>query len=377
MHLRPQSSTAERRTTSGLPRAEARIAEDIATITRAVEARLGDRLSALLLVGGYARGEGSVVERDGTLGPYNDYDLVFVAGRGSISRLHAPLVALGHDLSKSLGVDVDFWPVARAKLASLAPTLFWLDVKLGAVEVLAGDEGVLDDLPNLSARDVPLAEAARLLSNRAVGLALSNLEAEDRDLRRARHGHKAVLACGDALLLAADLYRPTIAARAKELARLEHAPAVRDAFAELYADAATFRARPDVWSPPRTETLESWYARVVRHVADVHLAFEARRVGAPASPAGYAVSKSPLFRGAPDVSRLPISALRAAFRGRAPLTPWIGHPRERLARVAVALAYQPRADGSRAIAARLLGLSPTASDRELHRALSKLSEVAG
>jgi len=236
---------------------------------------------------------------------------------------------------------------------------------------------------------VPHAEAARLLANRAVGIALSNLEREDRDLRRARHGHKAVLACGDARLLAADVYRPTVAARVVEITRQRGAPAIGDELAFAYADAAAFRTRPDHWAPPGDQSLDAWSRRIIDLVGRSHLSYEALRVGTPASPAGYANHRGALFRGAPDVAQGPLAAFRAWSRGRAPVSPWVGHPRERLARVAVALAYGHEHPGTRAIAARLLGLAkhdgegasgsraPRVSDEALHAALSRLAEVAG
>ncbi|MBW2463599.1 MAG: hypothetical protein JRH11_18250 [Deltaproteobacteria bacterium] len=236
---------------------------------------------------------------------------------------------------------------------------------------------------------MPHAEAARLLANRAVGIALSNLEREDRDLRRARHGHKAVLACGDARLLAADVYRPTVAARVVEITRQRGAPAIGDELAFAYADAAAFRTRPDHWAPPGDQSLDAWSRRIIDLVGRSHLSYEALRVGTPASPAGYANHRGALFRGAPDVAQGPLAAFRAWSRGRAPVSPWVGHPRERLARVAVALAYGHEHPGTRAIAARLLGLAkhdgegasgsraPRVSDEALHAALSRLAEVAG
>jgi hypothetical protein len=64
-------------------------------------------------------------------------------------------------------------------------------------------------------------------------------------------------------------------------------------------------------------------------------------------------------------------------RGRAPLVPLVGHPRERLARVAVALAYGHGSVGCRAIATRLLGLARDAPDDIVHSALRGLVEVSG
>jgi hypothetical protein len=65
------------------------------------------------------------------------------------------------------------------------------------------------------------------------------------------------------------------------------------------------------------------------------------------------------------------------MRRKTPLTPWLGHPRERLARVAVALAYAPDDANCHAIATRLLGLGSDASGDAIGRALLDLTEVGG
>src|SRR5690606_30601588 len=64
--------TATARTLVADSAAEQRIERDLAGIREAVANLLGRRLVSLLLVGGYARREGSVVARGGGLGPYND-----------------------------------------------------------------------------------------------------------------------------------------------------------------------------------------------------------------------------------------------------------------------------------------------------------------
>jgi hypothetical protein len=342
-----------------------------------VARELGHDLAALILVGGYARGEGGLVSRGNELRAYNDFDLVAIVRNHRAKSLRAPILALGRSLSEGLGIEIDLWPIDESALPTLPSTLFWLDVSLGGAEVLAGDPRVAGKVRAVKPREVPHAEAARLLANRAVGVALSNLEREDRDMRRARHGNKAVLACGDAFLLAADLYAPTVADRVTVLERQRRAPRVGDALADAYADAARFRRRPDEWRPPRGESLDAWYARTVALVASKHLAYEAARVGTPETPAGYASFRGRLFRDAPDMSAGPLAAIAARVRGRAPLWPFVGHPRERLARVAVALAYGHASSGCRAIAARLLGLEAGASDDALHSALLSLVEVSG
>jgi len=357
------------------------IAGALAAVTDAVTSALGARLAALLLVGSYARGEGGVVERRGALHPYNDFDLVAVV-RGGGRGLRSRLAAIGHAWTARLGVDVDIYPVGAPALASPPPTLFWLDVALGGVRVLAGDERLLDAVRRLRPRDVPLEEAARLLANRAVGLALSNLERAPADRTRPqRHVHKAALAVGDALLLAADRYQPTVAARAEALRGLAGAPRVGPALVARYEDAARFRLRPERWAPPAGEPLDLWLAAAVADLGRRHLAFERLRAGAPSDVAAFAAWSGRLYPRLSDVrpGGALLASLRAAARAEAPLLPWTGHPRERLARVAVALAYGGADPRARREAERLLG-TPGANpggDERLRRALGSLLLVGG
>lgn len=365
----------------GDERAEARVQRDLALVAHEVRHRLGGALCALLLLGGYARGEGGVVLRDGEPAPFNDYDFVAVVARGAVEG--SGLAACERVLSEQIGVAVDLFPVREDRLARVPATLLWLDASLGGVRLVEGDPRVLARLRRLGPRDVPLDEAGRLLANRAVGLALSNLEpVGGREGRLARHGHKAALACGDAVLLAAARYRPTLAERLRELERLAGAPRVPAELVARYADAVRFRRRPDLWRPAGGD-LAAWYREARTWVARWHLDYEAWRVGAPRDPADFARWKDRLYPRMPDVRRFAAvaSAVRLARAGAAPLWPFIGHPRERLARVGVALAYGIERADCLAAAARLLGLpslsSEPAARSAAHARVERLARLAG
>ena len=354
------------------PGLEARVAHEVELAGARIAEALGPRLRALLLVGSYGRGEGGALGKEGRLAPDNDYDLVAVVDGGA--RGLRPL--LGETcarISASLRFDVEAWPIDAAELARLPPTLFWLDAARDGACLVRGDEATAARLRPITARQVPLDECGRLLANRAVGLALSNLEVAADPLRLARHAHKAVLACGDALLLAADRYLPRQEQRLRALEALQDAPAVGPELVSAYREALVFRARPDRWQPPRP--LQQWYAGARDLVCRAHLAFESWRAGAPVDPLAFAGWRGTLYRRLPDVRSAALSAFGAALSGDAPLRPYLGHPRERLARAAVALAYGAGSE-HRAAAARLLG-APDASAAELSRRLRTLAARAG
>ena len=360
------------------PSAEKGISEIVDHARKKIAGAIGKELRALALVGSYARGEGGAIAHPGTaaLGPYNDLDLIAVVPRDAAG-WRRKLRPLCKEWSAQLGIDIDVWALDESFLKQVPRTLFWLDIAQGGFRVLEGNSQALQAL-RMSPREVPLDEAGRLLANRAVGIALSNLEGGDEPM--ARHIHKAVLACGDALLLAADRYGPTLIARQAELERLRDAPAVGPGLVERYAEAGRYRERPDLWRPH--EALASWYQRAREQIAGWHFAFESFRRGAPFSAAAFASWREPLYLQLPDVrlGGAAFAAVRAAALGRFPLFSAghaLRHPRERLARAAIAIAYGHNEPGTRAAGCKLLGLAASASDALVAGRLRDLAARAG
>lgn len=374
---RHEALPAPRWTACGDPRAEARIRDDLRQIAEDARGRLGTELIAWLLVGSYARAEGGVVDRNGALGPANDYDLVAVV-RSKTAEVRAALHAMEKTWSERTGVAVDVWPLERKALESPPATLFWLDVAQGAGRVLVGDDRILASVRKLCARDVPHEEIARLLANRAVGLALSRLDRqgarEEGPVVREgaiRHAQKAILACGDAQLLLVNRYPGTVEARVSALRSLAGSPAISPAFAEAYATAAVGRVRPDLF-----EFGQAWIDETHELVGRFHLAFERDRRGTPLDAAGYGSTPIRLFPELRDARFGAIPAAASAYAaGIAPFGPRPVHPRERLARVAMLLAHGD--ENASKIALRWLGMPAASSPAAIRRRLVGLASRGG
>ncbi|MEK6976216.1 MAG: hypothetical protein AABY18_07730 [Candidatus Thermoplasmatota archaeon] len=161
--------------------------------------RRGDpHLRALILTGGFARGEGGV--RDGA--PQNDYDLVAVRGFGPP---RVPYARMRADLEKRLGLHVDLATVAAWRLPRVGRSVFWYETALRG-RVLWGED-LLGRVPVRDPKDLDPREGLRLLANRAAGLLLAT-EAASEDAVRLQAA-KALLASFDAELLAAGHFAPS------------------------------------------------------------------------------------------------------------------------------------------------------------------------
>lgn len=178
------------------PGVASRIAGDLLLIEATL--RRGDpRLRALVLTGGFARGEGAV--RDGR--PQNDYDLVAIRGVGPPRRSYARMRA---DLERRLGLHVDLATVAAWRLPHVRPSIFWYETALRG-RLLWGED-LLARVPVRSPADLDPREGLRLLANRAAGLLLASTA--DADAKRLQAA-KALLAAFDAELLAAGHFAPS------------------------------------------------------------------------------------------------------------------------------------------------------------------------
>ncbi|MEA3190146.1 MAG: hypothetical protein QOD77_728 [Thermoplasmata archaeon] len=226
------------------PEVVARVEGDLARVAEAVRAR-DPALRSLVLTGGFARGEGTVL--DGV--PQNDYDFVAVRRLGAPAR-YGPLA---RQLEAELGLHIDLAPVAAARLPRVAPSIFWYETALRGKTVWG--EPLLDRIPVRGPQDLAPGEALRLVANRAAGLLLVTPNA-DPHARRIQAA-KALLAALDAHLLGAGAFAPSQRERQELWARLPPIPAVeaRRAWFEW-----AFAFKVDLAHAPPRDAAQAWRA---------------------------------------------------------------------------------------------------------------------
>ena len=211
---------------------------------------LGDDLVALVLGGGYGRGEGAVVRRDGVEHPYNDLDLMLVVRPGhridrrrvaALQERHEALLGLEIDVGRLLTVeDIARWPC----------WLMWHDL-VTRHQVLHGPPNVLTaHAPARVYEPLPVVEGTRLLLNRGAGLLWAlrvarRIEAAPDDDFARRNFYKCALALGDALLIAHRRFTSRYEGRDARLRELlDTQPAVSPIIG-LYEKALLFKLSPD------------------------------------------------------------------------------------------------------------------------------------
>ncbi len=317
-------------TLDGSPALEARIAADLDAIRNAAEpAAEVCPIAAVILGGGYGRGEGGVLRENGREAVYNDYDLfVVVPDTPRVQRkaLQARLRDIGEALFHRVGVHVDFGPpIQLSELPHLAYTLMYMELRAGH-HVIFGPADVLATMPQYTMETPPLIEGARLLMNRGTGLVLSRRKLragiaseEDRQFV-VRNIQKATLALGDVTLMRYGQYSASCIERGRRFAALSPSAYPRgDELRTRYAEAVDFKLHPrhDIFD---ADELAEWHARVRRLFEDVHRWFEQARLGVTFTrwdeyarlPQLAAGVEGPAWRNA-------IRNLRAGHWGRPPL----------------------------------------------------------
>ncbi|MEA3249111.1 MAG: hypothetical protein U9Q03_02015 [Patescibacteria group bacterium] len=147
-----------------LPTVDRKVDEDIKTIVDALRTALKSNLRAVLLCGGFGRGEGSVISVDGEMRPYNDYDLVLVTKRYVPK---ARLQELAERLARQIGIRfVDLGVIRESMLGRLPRSVFVCDLQES--RQVYGDEDVLARTTKVSPDGIGIEEARIQLRNRVI-----------------------------------------------------------------------------------------------------------------------------------------------------------------------------------------------------------------
>jgi hypothetical protein len=275
----------DRYTLDGDAAVEARINHDQALVADAVRAVIEPpRFRALVLMGGYGRGEGGYITRAGYPAPYNDYDyFVVVQGveRAEREALNRALSEQAKALEENVGVEVDFALLHEERLPGAEYSLMNAEMIWGH-RVILGDEHILDAMPPMPFATLPLGEFTRLMLNRGALLLMNQMRLNEGEADAAgreilfKYLFKAVLACGDTRLAGVHAYHPSYPRKRERLQDVDWPNKV--SFMSLYNQAFEHKFHPD-YGRFSGEDACNWQRQVVSHWLETMNWFEGVRTG--------------------------------------------------------------------------------------------------
>lgn len=241
---------------------------------------------ALVLIGGFGRGEGGVVEVDGVERPHNNLDFLFIANDKSATRqsdLRARLEGALLPLSREFDIELDISVTSVSKLLHAPSLVIWYDMRYGHKTVL-GDATFVPSLDRFRLDRIPAWDMRDLLVNRGTLLVINDeLIASGRNDLAARrlitkHIYKAIIGYGDALLFFCGWYDWSYQERQNRMRDLREATSE---FRSLYDASMEFRFKPDYERFADREPL-AWMDELRPILESVHLFCERKRLKASA-----------------------------------------------------------------------------------------------
>lgn len=271
------------------------IGRDVSSIVPA------EKLQALLLGGGYGRGEGGVLATPDRDAPYNDLEFfLLISGHPRINerRYGAAIHSLEQRMTKKLGIDVEFKILSLEKLRSSPTTMFYYDLVCGHRVIVGPDNVLVNCSHHADSARIPAHEATRLLMNRCSGLlyaaerlARKELAREDLDFT-ARNIAKAQLALGDAILTTLGKYHWSCIERNQLLSSVKESSLPMAHLLAFHKDGVSFKLRPCPGTATRAE-LQSLHESVTKAAWAVWSWQENKRLGIPlVSPIKYGKTKN-------------------------------------------------------------------------------------
>jgi len=311
------------------------------------------KLEAILLAGGYGRGEGGVLSTPNGDQPYNDLEFyIFLHGNRHLNELRYghPLEVLGQILTPQAGVDVDFKIASLDEFQRNPVSMFSYDLVSGHRQLLGRDDLFEPCAHHLLAENIPLMEASRLLMNRCSGLLFarerldrrSRFTAEDADYVR-RNIAKAALAFGDIILTVRGQYHWSCRERHHRLLALTPDPTLRflDKVRSNHKVGVSFKLHPQRSNGVFSQ-LETHHAEVTALGLQLWLWLESLRLNVTFSSVRdyveHPLDKCPETQAA----RNWLVNLKALGPGAGLLTPrCVRHPRERVLHALTLLLWEP------------------------------------
>ena len=299
---------------------------------------------AIVLGGGYGRGEGGVTE-DSAGQPcfFNDLDYFIFTDSPDDQELVAAVHEWEQAESLKMGIDVEGKCLPKSDLRQTKESMMFYDLVAGHI-IVYGPEDFFSAYSALAdPGTIAAVEATRLLWNRGTGLLFARTDlAGEKDLDVVhRNQSKAKLALGDALLTLCGKYRPFARERHHLLSEME---GLDERIVKLHALGIDFKLKPTACPSP--EELHATQQELTELWLDCFLKVESSRLGCEfGSPEAYAMHSGKLYPESQTLKNL-LLGFRDRIKRDGCLHPVRDYPRGALQR-ALVLLLKPEPDWDR------------------------------
>lgn len=262
------------------------VERQLTSLTREVADRVAalvpqENRVALLLIGGYGRGEGGVETVDGVERPHNNLDFLLIA-RSPQPGLQERLDQALEPIRSAHGLGIDLSLTTPRRLWTSPPLILWHDMRFGH-KTLLGDPGFVPSLSRFTAEKIPPSDVRNLLVNRGTLLVINRLllvkSPDSPAVRRTvvKHAVKAIIGYGDALLFFRGAYHWSYQEKQRRMRARTDVP---ETFRRLYDEAMEFRFQPSYPEYLKRDP-HAWMSELEVAFERIHLECEQVRLGAP------------------------------------------------------------------------------------------------
>jgi len=238
---------------------------------------------AMVLLGGYGRGEGGVVVTDDGERPHNNLDFLVIThsvSQADQERLKTSVQEAVQPLEQAYAIEFDVAAIDEAKLRRSPSLVMWYDMRFGHKTVV-GDTAFVPALKHFCVERIPTWDVLNLLVNRGtlivindqlIGLRKLSLHERRRVVKLAM---KAIIGYGDALLYFLGRYDWSYAEKQRRMRDCDEVP---DSFRMLYDEAIEFRFQPR-YDAYIDRDMAEWMDGLRTVLAPIHLECERKRLG--------------------------------------------------------------------------------------------------
>lgn len=238
---------------------------------------------ALILIGGYGRGEGGVECKEGKEHPHNNFDFLLITKAISAERTNDLDITIRAQLgiiSKAHKINIDFSMIRDRKLKFSSNLVIWHDMYHGHKTIL-GDRNLVPSLKRFSKQNFPAWDVRNLLVNRGTLLVINdvlgkiNKAGHTTNKMIIKHINKAIIGYGDALLFFKGSYSWSYLEKQRRMKKMGDIP---ETFKRIYDQAIQFRFMPD-YEAFRTLDLTQWQNQIRVVLENIHVQCETIRLG--------------------------------------------------------------------------------------------------